>query len=336
MNRKILIIIVIILGILAAASLFFLRQKPAVTAGPNITPNTLTKVSDATVISPVVTYDHNAFWYFNSDGHLFREDLDGSNLDEYPLPSDTPNFHQAVWPAAGDSFITMANATADSSRKFYDSSAKKFITYPANVQSFDFLPDGKRIAYIWESTDGKQSQLMVANADLSGYKALSTVFWPDLQIKVSPDGLHALLWRGQIQDTNKIYEADLTTGAFTTIVDAGKNTEAQWIGANKFIYTQISSSGPDLWLYDASASKATDLGLAATLDQTAADATGENLYVDLNDGQADSIYKFDLTTLQKQLVYTFEATMHPHNVFMDGQIICFINSSDGKLYTLTQ
>jgi len=332
----IIITVVIMLGLVAGAYFFFYKKSPTTNTASQTSQSSLKKVSDDVVLSPTASFDHSAVWYFDSSGELFRRAFDNSTFEQYSkFPSEISNFRKAYWPAKGNDVILESSVNGQVTRNYFNESKGTFTKLPANIQGLDWMPDGVRIAYIWKSGDGKTQQLMVANADASGYRKVTDVFWPDMVVEVSPDGKNALLVRGQATDVNKVYMVDLQTGQFNTIIDIGKNIEVEWVSNNKFVYIQSAEGKNDVKIFDLQTNQAKDLSLNANLDKLTTDAAGKYLYVDYkNQTGKDVLNKIDLATYQLSQVYTFDATVVPHSLFMNDQIICFINSLDGKLYTL--
>ena len=336
MSRYKLPILIFILIILAAIAGYLTFFKKPTKSSTTTASAKLFKLSDDSAISPVPAFNGDAIWYFNSNGQLFRRGLNGESLTEFSLPSLVPDFRKAVWPPSGNDFILVSTGNTGDIKNLYSNSSQQYKLLPQNIQSFDWMPDGKKIVYIWKSGDNIHQQLMVANSDTSGYRVIKDVYWPDLTVKVSPDGQNVLLIRSNIQETNKIYEANLITGEFTTVVDSGKNTAVTWVDADRFIYVQQISGKNTLKLFDLKNNQATDLAVEATLNKAAITKDGKYMYVSISNGQAEAIWKVDLATAQKSMVYQFDNTIHPSYVFMDDQIICFVNAADNKLYTVTQ
>lgn len=287
----------------------------------------LKKVSDDAVISPVASYDNNSVWYFNSAGQLFERSLDGSQLDEYTLPDLEGTLQSVLWPASGDDFLAIMTT---GQKILYEDAKKQYRTLPINIKSIDWFPDGKRVAYVWQSGDNKSQQLIVANSDTSGFRVVSNIFWPDMAVKISPDGKKALLYRTQIQETNKIYLVDLNTGEFKTVIEDGKNMEAKWVTADKFVYVSDSGSN-DLMLYDLNQKLQVDLNLLGTADRLTVDRLG-NMYVSPEGQGKQSIWKVNTNSLQQEKIYEFTESVVPRNLFMISQMIGFVNGNDKKLY----
>ncbi len=337
--KKLLIIsisVIILLG-LGCAGYYFFYYKPAPaiqTVSNTTTSYKLTKISDDQVISPTVSEDGSAVWYFNSKGQLFRRTLVGDNFVEFPFPQAISNFNRAFWPPSGTDLIMGIFTNSTNSYVYYDSTARQLKNLPANIQNLDWMPDGRRIVYVWKSNDGKSQQLFLANSDTSGFRKISDLFWPDMQVKVSPDGNSALLYRGNTQDPNKIYKANLQTGQIITLVDAGKNMQAAWVTSTKFIYFQIVNNSPLLYLFDLTSNQTQSLGISSAADKVVADRQGKYVYAVVSETDNDSLVKIDLNTLQRETIYKFDVNIRAHNLFMNDQSVMFINSLDGKLYSL--
>lgn len=332
---------IIIMLVLISGGYWWWSHRSASTGGQSEAQNadapwTLTKISDDAVISPFANTDSSAVWYFNSKGQLYRRMTDGSKLDEYTLPSLISNFKKAYWPATGSNLILAATSATGEQKTFFDSAAGTYKPLPANIKAVDWMPDGKRIVYVWQSGNGKSQQLMLANSDATNFTPIADVFWPDLQVKAAPNGQNVLLWRSPAQEVNKIYEANLATGQFTTLVDFGKNLEAMWAGPNKIIYVTNQNGKYHTMAYDIASKQATDLNINATLDKMAIDADGKYLYADTKDSATDVMWRLDLSSMKAQQLYTFDATISPRGLFVNGGTLFFVNSQDGKLYTLNQ
>jgi hypothetical protein len=332
-------ITLLVMAALLVGTYFLVFRKKAVDTNPEVSGagGQAVKISDDLVISPYVIADNSAIWYFNAKGQLFRRTTDGTNVVEYSgFPSLVSGFLKAVWSPSGKDMFLISNSAAGEQKNFFSSSTRKYQLLPPNVKSFDWMPDNQRIVYIWQADGGKSQQLMLGNTDLAGSRVIKNVFWPDLQAKVSPDGKNVLLVRTSVQSVNKIYEANLTTGEFSTIIDEGKNTEVEWTNDRQFLYTQIIDGKSNLKLYDFATATSSDLGVVTNLDKVATDATGEYAYADIKDqDNLDTIWKINISSLEKQKVYQFDDKIQPRDLIIKGQLVFFINSLDSKLYKLT-
>ncbi len=342
MNKRFLIISIsgfLILAILGG--LLFLavqKQKQSQTASTGATLQTK-KISDENILSAVPSLDGSAVWYFNSSGRLFRINPDGAGLVEFPLPAFGGNLLTVQWPTTGSDFLAVGSNNNVTFKSFYDSANKLYINLPANVKNIDWMPDGKRVVYIWKSSDNLHQSLVVANADGTGFRTVKDVFWSDLIPKVSPDGTKVLLYRySMIGDVNKIYVIDLNTGEISNVVEEGKNSSAVWLSdSQRFIYSQNSASVyPKLYLYDFATKTSTDLNLSTNINKILVDGSDKFLYaaVPKTDNSGDNFIKLDLATLKQESYYEPSGQIRGMNLMLLGNTLYFVNSVDGKLYSL--
>ncbi|MBX4187422.1 MAG: hypothetical protein KW802_04215 [Candidatus Doudnabacteria bacterium] len=334
MNKKIIFIVVIILAVLGSGIYFLLGPKTT-PSNQSQKPLQLKKVIDEAVISPIGALDNNALWYFNVDGRLFKANPDGSNISEFPLPSLPKGMLKTVlWPKNGSDFIAIASEGPVLNKYFYESSSKLFINFPQNVQWLEWLPDGKRVIYVWQGSDKKSQQLVMANADGTGYKTIAPLLWPDLALKASPDGKTALMYRTNATgDTNQIYSVNLDTGVIMSMVDTGKNTGVVWLPTgNKFLYSQTSK----VYLFDVLNRQSLDLGLNTSLEKIAVDQAVKYLYaaVPKQDKSGDYLLRINLDSNKLEKYYEPNSEVRAKNLFLIGSTIYFTDIKDNKLYNL--
>ncbi len=325
----ILIAVLIIAGV--AGALYFATQKQQEKVEEQEVPVQQTrKILDDPLISPVAGFDNNSIWYFNSDGQLFQINPTGSSKSEFPLPSSSDeNVRSVIWPKDGPDFIAVTGTTTEISKHYYDSKAKIYIDLPKNIQDLDWLPDGKRVVYIWQSADKASQQLVTANADGSGYKMITQVFWPDLIVKASSDGKTILMYRSlALGDSNKIYLVNLETGAVITIVDQGINIAAKWITADKFLYATATK----VYLYDMADKQITDLNLSTTLDQVVSDSAGRVLYANVN----GLFRKIDLSKDTSEPYFQPSHPIEAKLLLLLGNTVFYIDKTDNKLYSISK
>lgn len=328
--------------VLIAGLLFWAVQKQKQTAPVPVATVQMKKILDESVISPVASFDNTAIWYFTSAGRLFRVNLDGSGLSEFPLPALASTIRQALWPKTGSDFIAITGSGANETKNYYNSVKKIYISLPLNIKSLDWLSDSQRVVYIWQSGDNQHQQLVEAGADGTGFTKIADVYWPDLLVKASPDGKTALLYRSSIQgDTNKIYQVDLGNGNITTAISSGKNLGAVWVpGKNKFVFAQSSFTAyPKLYLYDLVSQQAVDLNLNTTLDKVTFDSTGQYLYaaVPKKDNTGDTFMKENLTNFKQDTFFDPGNNTRGINLLVAGTgSLYFTNTADQRFYTISK
>ncbi|HEX9502781.1 MAG TPA: hypothetical protein VF974_00470 [Patescibacteria group bacterium] len=337
MNKRNLIIIGVIILLIIGGVLFYAKKQSQKTNTYTQSPPSIKKILDEAVISPVGAFDNNSIWYFNADGRLFKVNTDGTNISEFPLPP-LPNgkLRSVIWPKQGSDFISFAVDGNKFYKDYFDSANKFFINLADNVQWIEWLPDGKRVVYVWQASDKKSQQLVRANADGSGYKIIAPLFWPDLILKASPDGKTILMYRSKIEgDTNKIYATNLDSGAMSTLVDTGKNTGVLWLPVgNMFLYAQNSK----IYLFDVLNKLAIDLNLNTALDKITADASGKIFYaaVPKSDKSGDTFIKLNLSNGKSESYFEPTSEVQSKNVMLIGNTIYYTDSRDNKLYMISK
>ena len=347
MNKKILIILGLIILLSFGAGAVLLMGKKKNQPQPSAeTKLQISKLSDDQVVSPVVSYDGNAIWYFTEDARLFRVNTDGSGLSEFPLPELTAgDFRNVIWPATGNDFIAVTSTNTGELKSYYDNLNQRYVALPLNIQSLDWLPDGRRAAYIWKSGDNATQQLVIADADGTGFRIIKDVFWPDLAVKASPAGGEVLLIRSQSkEDNNKIYKANLTTGQFETVIGDGENTAIMWLpDGKKFLFSQNSGSASKVLLYNFETRTQTDLNLATTLDKVMTDKDGRYLYAAVANknspagvSKGDEFVKIDLLSFHQETYFSPEEDIRARNLLQAAGTLYFVNTRDGKLYYISK
>lgn len=339
MNKKLIIIIAAIILILLfiAVGLVMAVRRQNEQPAPAEATSEIIKVVDEAVVSPIPSFDNTAIWYFTADGRLFRKGMDGALL-EASMPVVGATAKQALWAPIGSDFILVTAADNSELKKYYSDQQKIYANLPVNMQSVDWLPDGKRIVYIWKSGDNVRQTLVTAAADGSGFKTIKEVFWPDLIVKASPDGKNVLLYRAKPEgDVNRLYLANLETGNISTLISQGKTVGAVWINAQRFVYAQSGITAyPKVYVYDFTTQTSVDLDLNTTLDKIAVDKEGKFLYaaVPKKDNTGDTFIKLDLTTYKQENYSEPEGSVRGKNLMVVGNSLYFINSADGKLYQI--
>lgn len=346
MNKKIIIILaIVILLSLTAGTILLVGKKSSVKTSAPANSGEIKKLLDEPVVSPVGSFDGSAIWYFASNSRLFRINTDGSGLTEFPLPSvpTVGNLSRVLWPQTGSDFIAFVSTSLGEVKNYYDSAQNKYIQLPENVQSVDWMPDSKRIIYVWKAGDAQQ-QLKIAASDSSGFSTVADVFWPDYVVKASPDGDSALLYRSNPEGSvNKIYKVNLKTKQFETVIETGKNSAAAWLpGGEKFLFVESSTATPHLFMYNFSNRQITDLNLAVGVDKVALDSEGKILYAAVAKkdnppaGGKDEFIKLDLMSLKQEFYYQPQENLRAKSLLEIKGRLYFVNLQDNKLYYIAK
>ncbi len=304
------------------------------------------KISDGPVIAPILSYDGQAVWYFTHDGHLYKENLSSGLKQEYILPSN-PQIDNAIWPVTGNDFILETDSATGKTFTYYNSSTKKFLAYPKNLRSVDFMPDAKHIVYDWVADNGK-STLSIANSDSTGYKDIVDLPAADENVKAAPlaaaNKVLAYKDATPLDGTLNliVFNADLSNGKLTALKTTTNNA-ALWSPDGKsfiFNYADPTAKIPQLYIENVAAGTNTSLGLNTVVSKAAFDSTGRNLYVAVSsaDGTGDVIWhiSLDSATLDKKPIFTSAQTrVTATNLLVspDNQTLYFKNA-DGYLYAL--
>jgi Tol biopolymer transport system component len=346
MNRKIIIIISIcLIVVLVVAAIFVWKgsskdgnDQDSLTeqkAEPKIV-----KVVDEAVVSPIPSFQNNSLWYFKPDGRLLKINLNGSGTTEYPLPALNNSYiKEVLWSPVGSDFILISVNGSDEQKIYYNSDTKKYTPLSGQIKNVAWLPDGKRIAYIWQSNDNAHQQIAVANADGTGYRIIKDVFWSDLKIYPLSDGKTALLVRGKADEAvNKIYSVNLERGEFGTLIEQGKNVALQAVPKrNAIVYAKMKESGTfQLYFYDFATKTEIDTGIGTSTENIIIDPQGKYLIASApkSDYSGDEFVKYNLDTLKSEIYFTPNESIRGRNLTLVGQSLYFVNSKDSKLYRI--
>jgi hypothetical protein len=345
MNKKLILIFLIILVVIAAALAYIFGtpkedvDEPTNTNQTNT--NSLKKISEQVVISPINSYDNDALWYGSNDGGIFWYNILQGSETKYPTPQPQgSNFLSIYWPSTGSDFIIKGDNAGQNIYSYYNYAEKKYYPLPANIQYLDWLPDAKKIVIVWKAADGKAS-LVISNADATGYKIVTSLPWADLVPKASPTNANeALMIRSKIEGTiNKIYLFDLNTGEYQTVVDQGLNSGIMWAPNGKgFAYTQTIGSENHLYYYDMTTKNSSDLGAMTIIPKTVFSPDGAYIYAAAakTDGAGEELVKISLTNSTKEKIVDLGANFNAKDLVVIGSQIALVNLLDGKLYIVDQ
>lgn len=291
-------------------------------------------ISDATIISPVLSADGKKILYFDKKtGQLFQVNLDGSDKEKISQ-LEMPNLIKAVWSPDRKKFIA-AFSTGDGPAKIlYDLTFQKTTPLNKNIADFAFGPDNQFVYYL----DG---QLYLSNND---YTKVNTLY----SIKISDPILN---WLG-----NKIYitapASDFAVGALFSfdpiekllikIVSGPALLASYSADGNKI----ISSSKNILSVTSAVKTLANKCVFSNSVKEiycAVPKSTPEKFVLDdYYQGLVefnDEFWKINLDSGAKVLIKSSEATqggVDAQSLLLSPaeDYLIFINQKDGKLYSL--
>ncbi|HLC44780.1 MAG TPA: hypothetical protein VJK50_02975 [Patescibacteria group bacterium] len=306
-------------------------------------------VSTRTVVSPILSLKQNTIWYFDEQGQLYRSKFDGSDEQTFALSSPQPA-SEVLWPQAGNDFIERLATGSTASFRLYNSESQAFVNLPPAVQRVAWLPDGKRIIYIWRRADSGL-ELKVAAPDTTDFKKIADV-GDVLILRPAPSGDYVLLIPPITSVTHTIVKLDMATLTQTVLISDGRNLDANIASdGKKFIFSRINerSGLAELWLYDFSTSKATPLNIRSSTEKTVWSSNSALFYYAIPDSTPagdplylqkgkDAVFSYDLQKGESEaLPYAFDSLRFDARDLLlldSGKILFFRNGWDGRLYRL--
>lgn len=321
-------------------------------SGSGSTTPTAGKLTDSSIISPILTYLGDGVSYFNSQGQLFKADIQTSgdivllgNTKEITIAIKS-GINKILWPATGNNFIVQVGSGSQRSWSSFDADKNTYKDLPNQITSLAWMPDGTHIIYTWlNSTTGKTT-LNVSNADGTGYSKVADIFNNDVEIALSPDGRSLLFYRiNNSGGVNKIVLATADGKLFKTVVADGYNSGVLWApDSQRFLFGRRDSQSQQLqlWIGDSQTGQVQNLGLATTVDKAMWSRDGQTLFVAVpKTGVAERGLTED--TINKISVNTGDKTefdpgsgVDARNLFLNlnGDILFFQNMQNGLLYYL--
>ncbi len=315
--------------------------------------NGAVRLTDESVVSPILFYQGNGISYFNTQGQLFQTDLQVtdnaallSNKKELSIALKA-NIEKILWPSTGNNFIAEFKNGSKPTWSVYETSKAAYSDIPTQVYSLDWMPGGDKVMFVWVDGNGKAT-LNIGNPDTTGYQTLTEFYEPDNVIGVSPDGKNVLFHRTQTADSSKnIINMVSTDGkTFTSIVKDGYNVGVKWSpDSSKFLFTKRDSSSQkfNLWMANISTGEVRNLGVSTSVDKAVWSKNGESVFVGVPTtgvaGQGltqDAIYKITISTAQQQQ-YDPGVAVDTQDLFLssDEQILFFRNGQDNALYYIS-
>jgi Tol biopolymer transport system component len=319
---------------------------------PEASSSAAVRLTDAgdPVISPIIFYTGVGISYFNTNGQLFQTDLQVSNKSAVLSNKKElsialkPNITQVIWPPAGNGFMAQFGTDAKPTWSYYNTPKGTYTDLPPQIYSFDWMPGGDKIMFVWVDANGKAT-LNLSDPDSSNYTTLTDLYEPDNIISVAPDGKNVLFYRTQTTDNTKnpinIVSADGKT--FNTIVKDGYNTGVLWSpDSKKFLYTKRDSGTQKfaLWVADIATGATSNLGVYTPQTKAVWTKDGLSVFVGEPGNTAsglsltqDTIKKINIATGSIQ-EFAPGISVDVRDMFFssDESILFFRNAQDNALY----
>ncbi len=324
---------------------------PSITPEPTTEPEApkAVRLTDTTVISPILFYQGTGITYLEKTGQLFQTDLQTSdntvllsNKREISIALKN-NINKILWPLVGNSFIAESDGLGKKVWSYYDPSKAAYVDIPSQVYSLDWMPTGDKIMFTWVDENHK-AFLNIGNPDTSGYTVLTDLYEPDNLISVAPDGKNLLFYRNQSSDLTKntINMVSVDGKTFRTVIQDGFNKGVKWSpDSSKFLFTKRDASGKfQLWVDNLSTGEIRNLGLSTTVDKVIWTKDSKMIYAAIpTKGTAgeglteDSIYQINVDTASKVEFPPGLASDAEEMFLSDSEDILFYkNYQDQSLY----
>lgn len=308
-----------------------------------------TRLTDDSVITPVLFFQGDGIAYFNNEGRLFRTQMSItgntvllSNKTELVVPPKS-NISRILWPAVGSSYIAEFGQGSSRTWSYYNPDTGSYVDLPRQVKSVDWMPSGNKILFVWVGDDGKAT-LNISDPDTSNYQTLTDLYEPDNEIKISPDGQTILFYRTQSSDLTKNMIVSVTPDGknFKALVRDGYNRGVLFSpDSKKFLFTRKdpSTQATALYIGDVVTGEIRSLGYNTTEMKALWGKDSLSIIMAVpstsSTGSSDRIYKLDLYT-NSTTQYDPGANMNIQEMFvsLDNKVLFFKNGNDNSLYYL--
>lgn len=310
------------------------------------------RLSDDSVLSPILTYQKNGISFFDLTGKLYQTDVQISDtgvlLSGRKELGITPKngIKKIIWPPAGNYFL--AEQVVDSGRRWslFDPNRNTYVDLPRQVRSIDWMPKGDQVVYIWVDDAGKSS-MSIAAPDTSGYRKIIDMFQTDNQIDVSPDGTKVAFYRNQNQDPTKnvINLTGLDGKQVSALVAEGYNRGVNWSpDSRKFLFNKRDPATQRfvLWVADTVTKEVKSLGVVSSTGKAVWSNDSQLIYIgEPVRGNADlgltedNLAIINVNNASKQIIELgVAADIQDSFLSADGGILFFRNGQDNSLYYL--
>jgi hypothetical protein len=329
------------------------------TTGTTAANNGLVKRTTDQVVAPILSFNGNYLWYFTQAGSLNELTLATASLQRYPLPQ-TLNINYAVWATQGSDFIISGTASGSTTRAYYyyNSTAKTFTKYPAQVEEVQFMPSGNQVVYIWNNGNGTSS-LSIADTNLGNHKQLVSSM-PDLDdaIVVSPLGDHLLAYNASAPTNGKLYLMAFSDGKLHTIKTNVENQGVWSTDGQHFVFNKYNAAAPSdatLWLGSITSSSGDiSMNISPAPSKIVFNTTGSNMYYAAADSNAssatanndstsnqpillpDSLWSYNIATGSKTEIFSGDTNNLNVSDLMisNDESTLYFRNSDGYVYSV--
>lgn len=364
MNTKRFFIIALILFILAGGSLvaynFFLKDKggPAPKNGDgelNLKPKL---ISQERIFAPTISENGQTIKYYAvSNGKVLQSTFDGSDTETISNVS-LAGLVKIIWSPDKKKVISFFDKQGTITKYFYNYSTKTNVGLNGSIKGVTWSPDSQKIAYQYQSADGSNNNVSVANPDGTNWKNIFQTRLTDLVMEwPSPGKISA---RSKPSGTSKgfLFTLNSQSGEFSKVLDNIYGLSVKWSGdGQKLIYQETDKDGKNLKLYSAQsdASQLKEMPLITLPEKCV--WSGDNQYIfcavpqkitenavwpdDYFMGKIairDDFYMVNLATNEKTKIAqsTDEQSFDAQDLLLSPQedYIFFINRKDGFLYSI--
>ncbi|MBI4599708.1 hypothetical protein HY732_02180 [Candidatus Uhrbacteria bacterium] len=301
--------------------------------------------------SNVVTFDS-----YTGTFHRIKPDGTSEQISDQTFSGAT----NVTWSPNADKAVI---EFLDDTKVVYDFSGKKQIaTLPKHWESFNFSPDGEKIAFKSIASDPDNRWLAIANADGSGGTPIEPLGKKSEQFTPlwSPSNqIIGLFEEGLDGNRKMLYFIGQNNENFKSVTVEGRDIQAQWSPlGTQLLYSGYSSRAgfrPELWIVDALGSTignnrrkfdiqtwaekctfANNETLYCSVPKTLPEGAGLLPIIAERDSTGEAIYKIDLTTGEKRKIAEPDAALILTNLVVstDQQQLYFTDKYSKKLYTI--
>jgi len=258
MNAKKIFIIILVLFLLTSGALvvynFFLKNKDAPAEREAAFPKTelnlkISVISKEKALALAIGEDNKTIkYYFEENGRVFSSAFDGSSSESLST-NELPDLSEIIWSPDRKKVIGIF-AGITPKKYFYDFRTKKSVLLNESIKSIAWAPSAGKIAYHYETADGRYNNISISNPDGSNWRAVFqtrltdlVVSWPaadKIYIFNKPSGL----------TMGSLFAIDPDSGSFTKIFGDLYGLSAIWSpDGQKMIYQTTDEKGKNLKLY---------------------------------------------------------------------------------------